>query len=248
MQAQLVRSEKLASLGELVAGIAHEINNPLTGILVFSSLILNDSRLDPALKSDLETIIQETERCAKIVKGLLDFARESVPQKTWTSLSDILDASLALVKNQAMFQNVTLIRDYSSDLPAILADPHQLEQVIINILLNAGHAMAAGGTLSIVTTSLTHKNCVVAQIADTGCGIPEENLSKIFDPFFTTKETSGTGLGLAVSYGIINSHGGTIEVESLVGIGTTFTIKLPINPDIVCENDEDGIPRGETFW
>ncbi len=248
MQAQLVRSEKLASLGELVAGIAHEINNPLTGILVFSSLIKNDSRLDPALKNDLETIIQETERCAKIVKGLLDFARESVPQKTWTSLNDILDASLALVKNQAMFQNVTLIRDYSPDLPAIMADPHQLEQVIINMLLNAGHAMATGGSLSIVTTSLPDKNFVVAQIADTGCGIPEENLPKIFDPFFTTKETSGTGLGLAVSYGIINSHGGTIEVESLVGIGTTFTIKLPINPDIVCENVENGIPRGETFW
>ena len=246
MQAQLVRSEKLASLGELVAGIAHEINNPLTGILVFSSLIKNDSRLDPALKNDLETIIQETERCAKIVKGLLDFARESVPQKTWTSLNDILDASLALVKNQAMFQNVTLIRDYSPDLPAIMADPHQLEQVIINMLLNAGHAMATGGTLSIVTACLPEKNCVVAQITDTGCGIPEENLPKIFDPFFTTKETSGTGLGLAVSYGIINSHGGTIEVESLVGIGTTFTIKLPINPDIVSEDVVDGIPAGET--
>jgi two-component system NtrC family sensor kinase len=248
MQAQLIRSEKLASLGELVAGIAHEINNPLTGILVFSSLILNDSRLDPALKNDLGIIIQETERCAKIVKGLLDFARESVPQKTWTSLNDILDASLALVKNQTLFQNVTLIRDYSSDLPAIMADPHQIEQVIINMLLNAGHAMDTGGTLSIVTTCLPEKNCVIAQIADTGCGIPEENLSKIFDPFFTTKETSGTGLGLAVSYGIINSHGGTIEVESQVGLGTTFTIKLPINPDIVCENFEEGISRGETVW
>ena len=235
IQAQLVRSEKLASLGELVAGIAHEINNPLTGILVFSSLISNDSRLDPALKSDLDTIIQETERCAVIVKGLLDFSRESVPQKTWTSLNEILDASLALVKNQAQFQNITIVLDYSPDIPAIMADPHQLEQVFINILLNASHAMETGGTLKIATKLCGEHGGVVVRIADTGCGIPEENLSKIFDPFFTTKETKGTGLGLSVSYGIINSHGGIIEVESTVGVGTTFTIHLPLVPAMTKE-------------
>ncbi len=248
MQAQLVRSEKLASLGELVAGIAHEINNPLTGILVFSTLIRNDSKLDPALKNDLDTVIQETERCATIVKGLLDFARESVPQKTWTSLNDILDASLALVRNQAQFQNITIVRDYCPDIPAILADPHQLEQVIINMLLNAGHAMAAGGTLTIISARASDLNGVMVKIADTGCGIPEENLSRIFDPFFTTKDTSGTGLGLSVSYGIINSHGGSIEVESSVGVGTTFTINLPINPDMAQEIGETGIHGAETFW
>ena len=248
MQAQLVRSEKLASLGELVAGIAHEINNPLTGILVFSSLIRNDSKLDPSLKNDLDTVIQETERCATIVKGLLDFARESVPEKTWTSLNEILDASLTLVRNQAMFQNITIIRDYSPDIPAILADPHQLEQVIINMLLNAGHAMATGGTLTIVSARATDLNGVLIKIADTGCGIPEENMSRIFDPFFTTKDTSGTGLGLSVSYGIINSHGGSIEVESSVGVGTTFTIKLPINPDLAQKIGEAGIHGAETFW
>ena len=236
IQAQLIRSEKLASLGELVAGIAHEINNPLTGILVFSSLISNDSRLDPALKSDLDTIIQETERCAVIVKGLLDFSRESVPQKIWTSLNEILDASLALVKNQAQFQTIAIVLDYSPDIPAILADPHQLEQVFINILLNASHAMEAGGTLKIATKLCEVHGGVVVKIADTGCGIPEENMSRIFDPFFTTKETSGTGLGLSVSYGIINSHGGIIEVESTVGVGTTFTIHLPIIPCI----DQEG--------
>ncbi len=238
IQAQLVRSEKLASLGELVAGIAHEINNPLTGILVFSSLISNDSRLAPALKSDLNIIIQETERCAVIVKGLLDFSRESVPQKTWTSLNEILDASLALVKNQAQFQNITIVLDYSPDIPAIMADPHQLEQVFINILLNASHAMEAGGTLKIATELCGEHGGVVVRIADTGCGIPEENLSKIFDPFFTTKETSGTGLGLSVSYGIINSHGGIIEVESTVGVGTTFTIHLPVVP--ITQEDTPG--------
>jgi two-component system NtrC family sensor kinase len=240
IQAQLIRSEKLASLGELVAGIAHEINNPLTGILVFSSLISNDSRLDPALKSDLSTIIQETERCAVIVKGLLDFSRESVPQKTWTSLNGILDASLALVKNQAQFHNINIILDYSPDIPAIMADPHQIEQVFINILLNASHAMSDGGTLRIVTDMAGDRKGVVVKIADTGCGIPEENLPKIFDPFFTTKETSGTGLGLSVSYGIINSHGGTIEVESTVCVGTTFTIHLPITPAMTQEDALNG--------
>jgi two-component system NtrC family sensor kinase len=246
IQAQLIRSEKLASLGELVAGIAHEINNPLTGILVFSSLISNDSRLDPALKSDLSTVIQETERCATIVRGLLDFSRESVPQKTWTSLNEILDASLALVKNQAQFQNITIALNYSPELPTILADPHQLEQVFINILLNASHAMSDGGTLRIMTDMAGKSNGVVVKIADTGCGIPEENLSRIFDPFFTTKETSGTGLGLSVSYGIINSHGGNIEVESTVGVGSTFTIHLPIIPVMAQENAQSGAtPKDE---
>jgi two-component system NtrC family sensor kinase len=235
IQAQLIRSEKLASLGELVAGIAHEINNPLTGILVFSSLIKNDSRLDTALKSDIDMVIQETERCATIVKGLLDFSRESVPQKTCTSLNGILDASLALVKNQALFQNISIVLDYSQEIPEILADPHQLEQVFINILLNASHAMSTGGILRIVTEFAADRNSVVVKIADTGCGIPEENLAKIFDPFFTTKETSGTGLGLSVSYGIINSHGGSIEVESSVGVGTAFTIHLPIKPALAQE-------------
>jgi two-component system NtrC family sensor kinase len=240
IQAQLIRSEKLASLGELVAGIAHEINNPLTGILVFSSLISNDRRLDPALKNDLDTVIQETERCATIVKGLLDFSRESVPQKTWTSLNGILEASLALVKNQAQFQNINIVLDYSPDIPAILADPQQLEQVCINILLNASHAMSSGGILRIATDIAADKSGVVVKIADTGCGIPEENLPKIFDPFFTTKETSGTGLGLSVSYGIINSHGGTIEVESTVDVGTTFTIHLPIIPTMEQDDSQSG--------
>ena len=228
MQAQLIHSEKLASLGELVAGIAHEINNPLTGILVFSSLVAKDEKLDPALKNDLDTVIRETERCAGIVRGLLEFSRESVPQKTPISLNDVMDASLALVENQAQFLNITIIRNYSPDLPQLSADPNQLEQVFINMLLNASHAMTDGGTLRIVTDTTREKLYAVVRIADTGCGIPEENLPKIFDPFFTTKEASGTGLGLSVSYGIINSHGGIIEVESSVGVGTTFTIKLPM--------------------
>jgi two-component system NtrC family sensor kinase len=147
-----------------------------------------------------------------------------------------------------MFQNIDIVRDYSEDLPAILADPNQLEQVFINMLLNAGHAMNTGGTLRLTTEKADEFNGVIARVADTGCGIPEENLQRIFDPFFTTKETSGTGLGLSVSYGIINSHGGTIEVESCVGIGTTFTIGLPINPDVGHDTGETRIPGDYTVW
>jgi len=227
VQAQLIRSEKLASLGELAAGIAHEINNPLTGILVYSSLIRSDARLHPDLKNDLETVIRETERCATIVRGLLDFARESVPQKSRLNVHDVLSASLALVKKQAQLQNIDIKLDYSREVTPIFADPNQLEQVFVNMFLNASYAMTDGGTLTIATTPGSGGSGVVVRITDTGCGIPEENLPRIFDPFFTTKESRGTGLGLSISYGIVESHGGTIEVESSPGIGTTFIIRLP---------------------
>ncbi|HLO27421.1 MAG TPA: ATP-binding protein [Geobacteraceae bacterium] len=229
VQAQLVRSEKLASLGELVAGIAHEINNPLTGILVFTSLLNNDAKLHPALKSDLNTIVRETERCANIVRGLLDFSRESIPQKNRTSLNSIMDAALSLVRHQSMFQNVDIARDYNTAIPEVLVDHNQVEQVFVNMLLNAGQAMHEGGRLTIASGVTADGGSAFVTITDTGHGIPDEILSRIFDPFFTTKENKGTGLGLSVSYGIINNHGGTIEVQSTVGKGTSFSIILPID-------------------
>ena len=237
IQNQLVRSEKLASLGELVAGIAHEINNPLTGILMFSSMMGHDKRLDPVFKNDVEMIIHETERCAHIVRGLLDFSRERKPQKKPTSINDIMDATLSLVSNQSSFHDIRIIRELSNDLPEILVDPNQIEQVFVNIILNASHAMSNGGELHLVTGMTGDSNQIFIEITDSGCGIPEENLQRIFDPFFTTKENKGTGLGLSVSYGIIESHGGTIEVQSTVGEGTAFTIILPIETD---DRDEDG--------
>jgi two-component system, NtrC family, sensor kinase len=226
IQSQLVRSEKLASLGKLAAGVAHEINNPLTGILMFASLTAKNPSLEPAVKSDLDTIIAETQRCAQIVKGLLDFSRESVPQKKPASINGIMDATLALIENQSRFQNITIVREYGTDLPSVSVDPNQIEQVFVNMLLNAGDAMPAGGKIIIKTDG--RENQVRIIISDTGIGISEENLAKIFDPFFTTKASKGTGLGLSVSYGIIESHGGKIEVESTIGIGTTVTIALPI--------------------
>jgi two-component system NtrC family sensor kinase len=227
VQAQLVRSEKLASLGELVAGIAHEINNPLTGILIYSSLISSDAKLDQTLKGDIDVIVRETERCAKIVKGLLDFSRESTPHKSLASLDSIMDAALTLVSHQSHFQNITVIKDCRYPVQQAMVDPNQVEQVFVNILLNAGQAMPEGGTLTITTGTCDDGEHVYAIIADTGHGIPEENLKKIFDPFFSTKDSRGTGLGLSVSYGIIDNHGGNIDVESIVGTGTTFTITLP---------------------
>ncbi|MEW6333997.1 MAG: ATP-binding protein [Thermodesulfobacteriota bacterium] len=229
MQSQLVRSEKLVSLGRLVAGITHEINNPLTGILMFANFIRNNTKLDPSLRGDTDVIINEAKRCEKIVKGLLDFSRESIPQKKQASLNQVMDRTLTLIIHQSSFQNIDIIRDYQKDLPLIPVDENQMEQVFVNILLNAGQSMPAGGTITIATyTEKEEYACL--KITDTGTGISEENLGKIFDPFFTTKNDKGTGLGLSVSYGIVERHGGIIEVQSKLFEGTTFVIKLPLCP------------------
>jgi len=230
MQMQLVHTEKLASLGELVAGIAHEINNPLSGILIFSSLAAKDKRLDPALKGDLETISSEAQRCAGIVKGLLEFARDYQPKMTVCEINQVVLDSLRLVECQSVFQNVAILRQLDNDLPQIMADQNQLKQVFINIFINAGQAMQdlKRGELKIITTrAVEPEGGVMVKISDSGCGVPEEQLGKLFDPFFTTKGTGGTGLGLSVSYGIIQAHGGTITAESALGVGTTFRISLP---------------------
>jgi len=238
MQAQLIRSEKLASQGELVAGIAHEINNPLTGILVYSSLLSNDPKLDPDLRPDIETIVRETQRCASIVRGLLDFSRETPPQKTPVSLEQVMEAALNLVVHQSLFHDITITKRYTADLPQLMADHNQIEQVFINLLLNAGQAMTGAGTMTITTGLTPGGASVFATIGDSGCGIPEEHLGKIFDPFFTTKDQKGTGLGLSVSFGIIANHGGRIGVESVVGQGTTFTIILPLMGE---DEDHEGV-------
>ncbi|MDY0189868.1 MAG: ATP-binding protein [Desulfuromonas sp.] len=225
MQSNLARSERLASLGELVAGIAHEINNPLTGILMFSTMAGETPGIDDQLKNDLATITRETERCAGIVRGLLDFGRESIPHKTFASINSILDKTLALVEHQTLFQNITIMRDYAMDIPEVEVDPNQLEQVFMNMFINAAQAMPDGGELRIKSSE--DERWVMARISDSGCGIPGENLTRIFDPFFSTKEQKGTGLGLSVSYGIVENHGGDILVESSPEKGTAFTIRLP---------------------
>ena len=239
---QLVRSEKLASLGELVAGIAHEINNPLAGILMFSTLFADDKRLDEDQREDALTIVHETNRCADIVKRLLDFSRTSIPDKRLKSLSEIMESTLALVSHHATVNDVEIVCHYGVNLPEIAVDPTQLEQVFINLLVNACHAMPTGGRLTITIRADSERELLITTIEDTGQGISEENLGRIFDPFFTTKNqeldgVAGTGLGLSVSYGIIENHGGQITVQSVVGHGTVFTVELPISSLLRVDDD-----------
>ncbi len=350
---QLFQSDKMASLGRLAAGVAHEINNPLTGVLTYSSFLLKRAK-DKNLREDLKVIVRETKRSREIVKGLLDFARQSVPKKNEVNVNDILENALTVISNQMQIRQISIIKNFHRDLPMITVDSNQLQQVILNLLVNAMDAVQSGsGEININTTlinlspfglsqiknavcrkrhslidnenkidgmptvkvkaaqngekgkinldpvygkhrhkysfppkkgasidmycprcetSLIHekskcpncgctiytfeapphgmfegctnpdcnweqwkalddlgsKNYVELKIADNGCGIPRNNLEKIFEPFFTTKGQKGTGLGLAVSWGIIDNHEGTINVESEVGVGTTFTINLPV--------------------
>jgi two-component system NtrC family sensor kinase len=226
MEEQLRRSEKLASLGTLSAGVAHEINNPLTGILLFASILSSDKRLDPALLPDVERVISETQRCAGIVKDLLEFSRESLPEKEVLALGVILDEVVTFFHKQPDFRNIVIKKNYGSDLPQISVDPNQIRQVFMNLVINAGHAMPRGGNLEIATYRSEDGKYVCADLKDSGDGIPEENIARIFDPFFTTKP-EGTGLGLSISYGIIENNGGKIEVKSTVGDGATFIVMLP---------------------
>jgi len=230
MQAQLLQSAKLASLGELVAGIAHEINNPLSGILLFSSLAAKHKNVDPVLRENLETIKQETQRCSQIVQGLLEFSRSSIPEKRLCSLHQVIDESVNLISQQPIAQNVEFIKEYSDDLPDIPIDRGQIRQVFMNLVMNACQAMPNGGSLTL--QSELRSEFVIVRVVDTGFGIEAEQLEKIFDPFFTTKERDGTGLGLSISYGIIDNHSGRIEVQSTLGTGTTFTVRLPLSPAV----------------
>jgi two-component system NtrC family sensor kinase len=228
IHAQLFRSEKLASLGKLAAGVAHEINNPLTGILTNSSLLLDDLPKSDPRHEDVDVIVKETIRCREIVKRLLDFARQTKPQKQLVSINEIIENIILLVRNQTSFRNIQMQRNLQQNMPEIMADRDQIQQVFINIIINASEAMSKGGLLSIGTALLSTNNSIIITFKDNGPGIPENICEKIFDPFFTTKE-QGTGLGLSISYGIIEQHGGDINVESSLGQGTTFTIQLPIN-------------------
>ena len=229
IQVQLMQSEKLASLGRLASGVAHEINSPLTGILTFSHLLMRKLKDNPELQKELELIVRETTRVSAIARGLLDFARESKPQKRPCNINDLILHTLALVERQAVFQNIRIVKNLDPQVPIILLDANQIQQVFMNILLNAADAMSQEGTLTITSNFPPGNSFVRVKFTDTGCGIPEENLTRIFDPFFTTKaEKKGTGLGLAVSYGIIERHRGRIEVQSELNRGTTIAIHLPL--------------------
>ncbi|TET70552.1 MAG: HAMP domain-containing protein [Candidatus Aminicenantes bacterium] len=232
MQAHLIQSEKLASLGKLAAGVAHEINNPLGGILIYSHLLLEDIDKNNPHYENLKKIVKETSRCKDIVKGLLEFARPKEPEMSLISINDIAEKSLSIMERQALFQNIKIKKTYTSDLPKIVADSAQLQQVFMNVIINAAEAMEGNGILALSTSLSRDGTCIEVKFSDTGHGIMEEDKKRLFEPFFTTKEVGkGTGLGLAISYSIIQKHHGTIEVKSELGKGSTFTVKLPLTEE-----------------
>jgi len=230
---QLLRSERLASLGRLAAGVAHEINNPLTGVFTFAHLLLRMHSGGGFETDALKTIVRQTDRCKQIVRGLLDFARQTEPQKVPADVNEVLQESLRLIENQALVQNVEIRKQLRPCLPGLMLDKGQVEQAFINILVNAIDAMSEGGILTVGSGLAADGKVIEVRFSDTGCGIAAEDIGRVFDPFFTTKNASkGTGLGLAVTYGIVTRHGGSIEVQSRPEAGSTFTIKLPANEEV----------------
>jgi two-component system NtrC family sensor kinase len=224
---QVGRSEQLASVGRLAAGVAHEINNPLTGVLAFADLLREKENMEAQDREDLELIIRETKRAREIVKGLLDFARETPQVKTQVNINELVRHTILLLGKRDALQDIQLVEALAEPLPEVLGDKNQLQQVLINLALNACEAMPDGGTLMLATSAAAGR--IVIEVADTGCGIKKEHLDKVLEPFFTTKPVGkGTGLGLSVSYGIVQQHGGTLEVESQEGKGTTFKVTLPV--------------------
>ncbi len=228
---KIMQSERLALVGQLSANIAHELNNPLQGIVTFSHLLLEDNPdLDTNCQYSLEKIVGQANRCRDIIRGLLDFSRQRPPDKSFYNVNTIVDECISLVEKQALFHNIHVIKDFQEDIPLAFIDPSQIERVFMNMIINAAEAMEGSGTLQIVTRENKTARDVEISFTDTGTGISEENIRKIFDPFFTTKDVGhGTGLGLAISYGLVRSHKGSILVESEVGKGTTFIVNLPID-------------------
>jgi two-component system NtrC family sensor kinase len=238
-EAEVAQGEKLAAVGLLASGIAHELNNPLTGVLTFTSLLRKKMAAGSPDAEDLDLVIRETKRCASIIRRLLDFAREKVPVKGFFNLNTLIEDTVRFIDRPAALQQIEILANLDPELPQVWGDADLIKQVILNILVNGEQAIEGPGKVvvesrcylapSTAGTDEAPIPMVEIAIRDTGCGIPEANLQRIFDPFFTSKEVGkGTGLGLSVSYGIIKAHGGLIKVESVVGVGTTFRIYLPV--------------------
>jgi two-component system NtrC family sensor kinase len=239
-RAEVAQGEKLASIGVLASGIAHELNNPLTGVLTFTSLLRKKAVEGSEDAEDLDLVIRETRRCASIIKRLLDFAREKVPTSGYYPLNQVVSDTVRMVDNPASLQKVSIVCDLEAALPAIWGDADLIKQVVMNLLVNAQQAIEGSGLVTVRTRECPATEATQDQVAqpamveltvsDTGCGIPAANLERIFDPFYTSKEIGkGTGLGLSVSYGIVRTHGGHIHVESVVGEGSSFHVFLPVD-------------------
>ncbi len=230
LQQQLIQSEKLSAIGELIAGVAHELNNPLTGVMGYSQLLQLRRDLDERAKDNLAKINNLALRCQKIVQNLLSFARKQKPERSLCNINEVLERTIELRSYELQVNNIEIVRDLDRHLPRTIADSHQLQQVFLNVVTNAEQAMLEAhgkGRLAIRTRG--GNGTIIVEIADDGPGIPETHLTRIFDPFFTTKEVGkGTGLGLSLSYGMIKEHGGNIYARSKLGEGSTFVIEIPV--------------------
>jgi len=244
-QDKLIQSEKLASLGQLAAGVAHELNNPLATILLYADILRRESALDLQHQTDLETIINETLRCKQIVSGLLNFARQTQVNAQPTSVNDLIQELIEIEKRHTRYEKIVFNLELEAALPLAELDAAQFREVLLNLIHNAADAMPDGGKITI-RTAAKPDDMIAVEVQDEGKGIPPEHLSKLFTPFFTTKPVGkGTGLGLAIIYGIVKMHRGQINVQSEVGRGTTFTISLPIKLNLHRESQgEEGIIGG----
>jgi len=235
LERQIVQADKMASLGQLAGGVAHELNNPLGGILMNANLLMETLAPESEGYADLKRIEEDAVRCERIIKNLLDFSRQSAVTRKEVCVNDVVQRTIALLQHEADLRGVQVDCTYNDTVPIVEADPTQVQQVLVNIVINALHAMESGGQVQVSTFG--DEGAAVIRIADDGPGFPAEIREKIFDPFFTTKDT-GTGLGLSICYGIIEKHGGSIRVSSLTAAeidaagrreqpGTTFEVRLP---------------------
>jgi signal transduction histidine kinase len=229
-QIQLLQAEKMASLGKLAAGVAHQINNPLGGIILFAGLMLEEYDLEAAAREDVQRILRDAERCKDTVKELLEFARQTRHEMRPLDINKAITRTLFLLENQTLFQNIEIVRQLDETIPPVHGDSQQLNHLFMNIILNAAQAMRGNGTLTVSTRRGVNDKRAHIAIADTGPGIPPEVMPHIFEPFFTTKEEGeGTGIGLSLVYGIVENHGGAIRAVNREPHGTSFFIELPLS-------------------
>ena len=238
-QRKLLQAERLAGMGELSAGIAHEINNPLGSVILYAGLLEKHLGEGHPNREDVEMVIREAIRCRDIVRALLDFSRQSRLSKAPTDLKQLVDEVVLLAAHKAEEKGVCVRTQAPPDLPLVPVDPRQIKQALVNILDNALDAVAESGEVTLTLAMPAGSGAVEIEATDNGCGISQEALSRVFTPFFTTKDMDkGLGLGLAITYGIVKMHGGAIRAQSEVGKGTTFTISLPVED---AENGMTGV-------
>ena len=220
----------MAAVGELAAGVAHELNNPLAAVQAFAQLLNDRDDLDETVRSDVETIYKEAQRASRITSNLLSFARRHVPEKRLISINEVIEKALELHAYRMKVNNIDLVMDLDPDLPMTMADFHQMQQVFVNIINNAEQAMTeAHGKGRLCVNTQRVGGMLQIAFTDDGPGISADNLKRIFDPFFTTKEVGkGTGLGLSICYGLVQEHGGHLSARSKTGKGATFVVEIPI--------------------